>query len=230
MDSSARLQLHRSFAPLDLVRWTPQPPERAEKYPDVDPLYAPDRQVDTSPPDARVDLSIRLGEEIGDGRSSVVFEALVLDEQLRSCLPPLVAKVCRYKRRGHMARESWFYDELWPLQGVAVARCYGWFEAEIPESEDVWGPDRLNLTSSRPPNPFPPDVEPDEYDVDDCDDGDDKELPKPWGKRLDGFARVYNKVSILLLERLGELYEYEGKGWKQRIRYARNPDSKIINI
>lgn len=37
---------------------------------------------------------------------------------------------CRHVYR--LAREASFYDELEPLQGVATARCFGWFEARIP--------------------------------------------------------------------------------------------------
>ena len=101
-----------------------------------------------------------------------------------------------------MARESWFYDELWPLHGISVARYYGWYEAEIDSSIDIWGPNELNVTSFRPLNPFPPSVDPETYDHDDVQSEAEKELPKPWGKQLAALASVNNRISILLLERL----------------------------
>ena len=200
------LELHRNRAPLDLIQWTHQPSERAAQYPDVDPEYPPERRVDTSQPDTTVaNLPLRLGEQLGFGKAGVVFEALVLDEEYRRRLPPLVAKVCRYGARGYMARESWYYDELWPQHGIAVARYYGWFEAEIDGSVDIWGPNALNITTTRPLNPFPPSVDPEEHDIDDFESAGAAELPEPWGKKLAELTAIHSKVSILLVERLEAL-------------------------
>ncbi|KII84865.1 hypothetical protein PLICRDRAFT_179195 [Plicaturopsis crispa FD-325 SS-3] len=36
-----------------------------------------------------------------------------------------------------MAREAWFYEEMECLQGVAIARCYGFFQTELSDSVHI---------------------------------------------------------------------------------------------
>jgi hypothetical protein len=53
----------------------------------------------------------------------------------------LVAKIARCNRAMDIVREGWMYDELAPLQGVAIPRCYGVFSARLPTGFNVpvWG-------------------------------------------------------------------------------------------
>lgn len=103
-------------------------------------------------------------------------------------IPPLVAKVARPGRRGHLVREAWFYDELATLQGVSVPRCYGWFEAEVDVEDGTtvmpWvehTEDSAGYSSSS---------------------GFEFEL-ELWGPALAALGSTTNVISILLLERVG---------------------------
>lgn len=103
-------------------------------------------------------------------------------------IPPLVAKVARRGRRGHLAREAWFYDELAVLQGVSIARCYGWFEAGVSNEGAIlpWVVQSKNgpeMDSMSPPA---------------------RAELKSWGRDLYSLGTTTNVVSILLLERLSD--------------------------
>lgn len=192
-DSEPLLQLLSVDAPLDLV--LNSGPSRRSGNPDhkPNPTY---KAMDNEP------LHVMLGNVIGSGFSGVIFEALVIDQDARRQLPTLLAKVSRHQRRGHMAREKWMYDELWPLQGVAIPHCYGWFETEIEPSEDVWGRS-LNISLSSDIAPAGP-LSPPPRGLNGNNDGKDTELPLPWSNTLDAFAAVTDRISILLIERVGD--------------------------
>ena len=188
-------------APVDLVPNSVQNWVTRNRY---TPPRQPDNTSDRPNPRFKIldeqPLHVMLGEEIGFGDSGVVFEALVIDERARERLPALVAKVARYKQRGRMAREKWLYDELWPLQGVAIPHCYGWFETEVDPSADVWGQNlKVTLSDSSwdPLSPLPlssiPDTEPNVPTP-----------PQPWSNDLDDIAAVTDRISILLIERAGD--------------------------
>jgi len=100
------------------------------------------------------------------------------EEQVAATLlPPLVVKIARRDRCTYIAREAWFYDEMESLQGVCIPRCYGWFDAVIPDGDqvDVWGGQTFK--------------------------GDSMVWPAGLLRDL---SHARNRVSLLLLERLGE--------------------------
>ncbi|KZV85872.1 hypothetical protein EXIGLDRAFT_841161 [Exidia glandulosa HHB12029] len=97
------------------------------------------RHPSTLPPPGDVQLTLKLGSFLGDGRSGIVFDveqlavaSLSQNDASRYSFPPLVVKVARSTRCMSMAREAWFYDHLECLQGVVIPRCYGWFELKLP--------------------------------------------------------------------------------------------------
>jgi hypothetical protein len=60
-----------------------------------------------------------------------------MDDADQYALPPLVIKVAARRRSEDLAREAWFYEEMEGLQGVAIARCYGFFTMEIDPNSEV---------------------------------------------------------------------------------------------
>ncbi|GJJ15366.1 hypothetical protein Clacol_009642 [Clathrus columnatus] len=87
------------------------------------------------PPAGNEHLFVCLGEVLGSGRVGTVHHATLLTHHAE--LPPLVIKISRYKRIEHMEKEAWFYEELEQIQGIAVPRCYGFFQARIEEGNEV---------------------------------------------------------------------------------------------
>lgn len=131
-------------------------------------------------------VELRLTELLDDGGSGFVYAATAVEsdsDDSRSYLPPLVVKMARRSRRGHIAREAWFYDELHELQGSVIPRCYGWFEAL--------------QTAEFSGNMYAPDSDDDEYE------GKPSYYPEPWSPELDELASHKDYISVLVLERLG---------------------------
>lgn len=54
------------------------------------------------------------------------------------CLPELVIKVADPDRLEDLAHEASMYDEMESLQGVAIPRCYGWFEGTLKPSQRLF--------------------------------------------------------------------------------------------
>lgn len=130
-------------------------------------------------------LKIQLTELLDEGGSSLVYAATAVGcDSAPLQLPPLVVKLARRCRRGHIAREAWFYDELYELQGSVIPRCYGWFDApEDPKSFQgaAYAPDSdKDVNLGRPAY-----------------------IPHPWSAELDELAKPKDRISFLLLERLG---------------------------
>lgn len=76
---------------------------------------------------------------LGYGRSGSVFAVDVFSEahgDLQKTdtgfggLPELVLKISRGENPSSLAIEAAFYDEMESIQGIAIPRCYGLFEAE----------------------------------------------------------------------------------------------------
>ncbi|CAA7260888.1 unnamed protein product [Cyclocybe aegerita] len=85
-------------------------------------------------------LDLTLMELIGEGRIGITYAARVNAandasgvDLLASGLVP--SEVCLKIAKPHfcrsMAREAWFYEQLRPLQGIATARCFGFFTATV---------------------------------------------------------------------------------------------------
>lgn len=98
-------------------------------------------------------LTIKLGECIGHGRSGLIFKVQVEPVSQGPSAsspsgssgssgistpstmvrpPPLVAKIGRQHFNKWLLREAWFYEEMQSLQGVVIPRCYGLYSARIP--------------------------------------------------------------------------------------------------
>lgn len=84
-------------------------------------------------------LQVSVGDYLGHGHSSVVFalEGIHLsDAPTGAQVLELVVKVARINRVTSLIRETWYYDEMEVLQGVALPRCYGYFEATLSTDAD----------------------------------------------------------------------------------------------
>lgn len=154
---------------------------------DIPPDPPARRPIPARPNDNTVSLKLELTEKLDEGGSAVVYAATaVLDNDNGKdrpyALPPLVVKIARRCRRGHLAREAWFYDELHELQWSVIPRCYGWFEA--PETSAfpgaIWARD----------------------DFDEERKGRASYYPEPWSGALDKLAARRDYISVLVLERL----------------------------
>lgn len=119
----------------------------------------PPRLPSTLPPPGNLQLSLSVEDLIGDGRCGTVFStypSLLLDpsnnpmavlEPGLPYLPSLVIKVADQAHIEDLATEASMYEEMESLQGVAIPRYYGWFEAEL---EPTW---TVDLSSSETETP-----------------------------------------------------------------------------
>ncbi|KAF8494289.1 hypothetical protein JB92DRAFT_2595742, partial [Gautieria morchelliformis] len=99
----------------------------------------PVRPPSKLPPPGNLYLRVSLdSDRLGYGRVGSVYP-LTIDGADQYALPPLVIKVAGRRRSEDLAREAWFYEELEHIQGVAIARCYGFFTAEIDANSEVLG-------------------------------------------------------------------------------------------
>lgn len=83
-------------------------------------------------------LDMKIGDCIGSGRSSRVFDAEPLSPDSR--LPPLVAKFGIPGFNKFILREAWFYEEMQTLQGKVIPQCYGLYYARIPRGTAAFIP------------------------------------------------------------------------------------------
>lgn len=112
------------------------------------------------------------------------------EHQALASFPPLAVKVARRLRRGHLAREAWFYDDLHELQGSVIPRYYGWFDAaETPEFKgDEYAPS-----------------EDDEKGI-----GYPEHYSDPWSEELQ-LSVPRTRISVLVIERLGKILSQWGR-------------------
>ncbi|KAF8531477.1 hypothetical protein JB92DRAFT_2850428 [Gautieria morchelliformis] len=97
----------------------------------------PVRPPSKLPPPGNLCLHVCLEpERLGYGRVGSVYP-LRIDDTHQYALPSLVIKVAARRRSDDLAREAWFYEEMEDIQGVAIARCYGFFAAEIESNSEV---------------------------------------------------------------------------------------------
>ncbi|KAH8104187.1 hypothetical protein DFH11DRAFT_193641 [Phellopilus nigrolimitatus] len=157
-----------------------------------------------------VELEISIDRLLGLGVDGLVFSTVVhshSEDALTTSLPPLVIKLAAPNRNRWLAREAWFYDELATLQGSVVPRCYGWFTAVIPDGKCVvpWWKNGLGPEDGKSDDGV--------YDGDDPLAGPDHEGAfRFYGafntahQELLNRLREANCISLLLLERVGELF------------------------
>lgn len=78
-------------------------------------------------------LNMKIGDCIGSGRTSFVFEVEpVCLPPSESSIPALVAKFGLPGFGKFLLREAWFYEEMQTLQGQVIPSCYGLYYARIP--------------------------------------------------------------------------------------------------
>ncbi|KAF8482319.1 hypothetical protein JB92DRAFT_3035530 [Gautieria morchelliformis] len=97
-------------------------------------------------------------ERLGYGRVGSVYPLRIEDTN---------QYVAARRRSDDLARKAWFYEELEDIQGVAIARCYGFFTPEIEQNKsdadydeeevDVWdeaSPSEDDDDSDEPWDPY----------------------------------------------------------------------------
>lgn len=173
-------------------------------------LPPPARRPSQLPEAGKLKLHLSLGRKIGHGRVARVYEAVVdhvssSSELQGMVLPPLVVKVSRSHDARQLAREAYYYDEMECLQGSVIPRYYGFFEATIPGNWDFgpWRRDPIvrgsrQCAHSDTESEFEDDDYRPRFDAADQDYSSDEEPPLPP-------PSVPTKVSILVMERLGDL-------------------------
>lgn len=180
---SIPIDLHRLNLPVDLIR--PRTPHN-EATPILFLSAAPTRPPSSLPPPHDITLRTSVAEYLGSGRTGLVY---ILSDPVLSDpnnkLPELVFKFPRSHRCADIYRESWFYEGMERLQGVAIPRCYGLFEADLPVGCAVRLPDGRTLLAHE-------EFESPDASVDDLPHPD---ILKPRSTR--------NKIFVLVLERLG---------------------------
>ncbi|KAF8496906.1 hypothetical protein BU17DRAFT_65309 [Hysterangium stoloniferum] len=82
-------------------------------------------------------LRVTVNDQLGRGRIGTVYSVDVKSPRDGPHIPPLVIKVSNRYRSPKLAREAWFYEEMEHLQGVCIARCYGFFQVELTEEYEV---------------------------------------------------------------------------------------------
>ncbi|KAH8110962.1 hypothetical protein DFH11DRAFT_729715 [Phellopilus nigrolimitatus] len=182
----------------------------------------PKRPLSTLPPPGNARIAISLSEQISNGRCGCTFRVAVESQTFpedaiaSSRPPPLCVKIAGPGMSYRLSKEAWCYEELEKLQGVAIPRCYGWFEAKLGEGqriEDICGVDSMyDVDSSRSSKESG--LISDYDDSDDSEDdnaGDDSDQSKKLrsekkAKRNAVKMRLRSEdvISILLLEELRE--------------------------
>ena len=130
-------------------------------------LWGPPAHLSSKlPPPGESCLSDSLQEWLSQGQVGSVYPLSLTEHhnvpQIKSCLPSPVVEIVDPKTlRG---REAWFYEEMEDLQGVSIAWCYRFFNAEVPNGCEIlsWA-DRdetleeevLNTESNNTAAPFP---------------------------------------------------------------------------
>ncbi|RDB24757.1 hypothetical protein Hypma_007439 [Hypsizygus marmoreus] len=135
------LVFSRTSVPLDLVKPTNVPCECASipctcNSDCVLPNGPPARRTVHRPPSPtkEVNLQFTLDQFINFGASGSIYSTKSTSISSSAYyLGPFVVKIANRNYNKSLFREAWFYDELQKLQGATIPRCYGYFEAELPE-------------------------------------------------------------------------------------------------
>ncbi|KAJ4492238.1 hypothetical protein C8J55DRAFT_503363 [Lentinula edodes] len=174
------LHLNRIKLPDDLIR----PHEVPEGFESYYLKEAPPRPPSSLPPPGSITLETNLSTFLGSGRTGIVYslENAILSDPAQFS-PELVFKFARLHRCADLHREAWFYEEMECLQGVAIPRCYGLFEAEIPSGCELLLPENQTLVN----NP----------------DSRDAQVDQVVHPLITELRSTRNKLCILVEERLG---------------------------
>lgn len=125
----SELMFRRMNVPIDFVHDMSSPAHREV------------RRLAELPDPALLHIQSDLGSFIAKGGSGIVYEintpATVHDARGRKInIPPLVCKFAGRVRKKALGREAWVYDELQTIHGVTIPRCFGLFEATLPDDCD----------------------------------------------------------------------------------------------
>ena len=124
VSSTPPITFTRVHIPTDLVRVN-----------NSDSTYESSRPI--LPASAQLDIEAKLEDLIDTGASGLVYNIQIPKFITASNgevikIPPLVCKFAALEHNKCIAREAWVYDEMLPIQGSVVARCFGLFVAMIP--------------------------------------------------------------------------------------------------
>lgn len=211
--------------PIELhLRASPAFPACAAAYYEHDRHPVPDSWAARDVSGAEGTLELNLANRISEGRIGVTYTAQVVSAfvggaDVSTSLPAeLCLKFAKVQYGRSLAREAWFYEQLSSCQGIAVARCFGFFSstfAEQKESVDTVIPWMDLKHLYKPPIPHWMPVPSADYLPDD--DPDDDKFHDRRGFKYDSVWNFWNPsesdptVAVLLLEKLGESCN---KHWK----------------
>lgn len=85
-------------------------------------------------------LNVTIGDCLGSGRSSYVFEIEPFGLPSGVRIPPLVAKFGLPGFNKSILREAWYYEEMQTLQGEVIPWFFGLYYARIPRDGVVFLP------------------------------------------------------------------------------------------
>lgn len=85
-------------------------------------------------------LNVTIGDCLGSGRSSYVFEIEPFGLPSGIRIPPLVAKLGLPGFNKSILREAWYYEEMQTLQGEVIPWFFGLYYARIPRDGVVFLP------------------------------------------------------------------------------------------
>lgn len=126
-------------ASLVLSRVIPEPVPPFLFY-DIDGIFAPAPPARPSalPPPGHLQLELTLTSKLGRGRVGHVYASDDSKTKISdpgALVHPLVVKVAGKDASlsADIAKEAWNYEEMECIQGVAVPRCYGLFQARLPK-------------------------------------------------------------------------------------------------
>lgn len=131
---SRTFRLARQQVPADMLKPALYDTSDAPSHMFAEPKSRPPPQ-----PLGSLHLQASVGEYLGHGHSSTVFaleNVHLSDAPTDAQVPELVVKIARINRVTSLIRETWYYDEMQILQGVALPRCYGYFETTLSADAD----------------------------------------------------------------------------------------------
>ncbi|KAJ3911541.1 hypothetical protein F5877DRAFT_55228, partial [Lentinula edodes] len=86
------------------------------------------------PPPAGLTLHVSLGKLLSEGRTGMIFECectIPHGNKMGYKIPPVVIKIARQFHTKDISREATAYESMTCLQGSAIPRCYGFFQARL---------------------------------------------------------------------------------------------------
>ncbi|KAF9072119.1 hypothetical protein BDP27DRAFT_1361358 [Rhodocollybia butyracea] len=94
------------------------------------------------PPSGNLALHISLGKILSEGRAGIIFDcecSIPYGNDSNYRIPPLVVKLARALHSPDLTKEATAYETMLCLQGSAIPRCYGFFQARLLDYFD-FGP------------------------------------------------------------------------------------------